>query len=160
MKKLLCLTLCAVLVLSLSGCSLLSAIEGKYAQKAPEVSGLVPSVDNIGDIDETEGLNKTIVCPMEDSMYPAAHIELKEDLTFKMQVNLYEGFGDILGTYEEDGNGNLSLEVTEKNFSGFAGDTLESFKLIKLSDTSYEIKFDGIDHVGAIHSGAVLSENE
>ena len=82
MKKLLCLTLCAVLVLSLSGCSLLSAIEEKTAQKAPEVSGLVPSVDNNGDIDETEGLNKTIVCPMEDSMYPAANIELKDDLTF------------------------------------------------------------------------------
>lgn len=160
MKKLLCLTLCAVLVLSLSGCSLLTSLDGKYAQKAPEVSGLVPSVENNGDIDETKGLNKTIVCPLEDSSYPAAHIELKEDLTFKMQVNLYEGFGDILGTYEQDDNGNLSLEVTEKNFSGFAGDTLESFKLIKLSDTSYEIKLDGIEHVGAIHSGAVLSENE
>ena len=160
MNKLLCLTLSVVIVLSLSGCSLLLARVEKPAQKVPAVSDLVPSVDKIGDIDETEGLNKTIVCPMEDSMYPAAHIELKEDLTFKMQVNLYEGFGDILGTYEEDGNGDLSLKVTEKNFEGYSGDTLESFKLIKLNDTSYEIEFDGLEQVGAIHSGAVLSENE
>lgn len=158
MKKLLCLTLSVVLVLSLSGCSLLLARLEKPAQKVPAASDLVPSVDKIGDIDETEGLNKTIVCPMEDSMYPAANLELKEDFSFKMTVNLYDGFGDLLGTYETEDNGDINLTVTEKTFEGYSGDTLESFKLIKEDDTSYKIKLFGAEQIGALHDGAILAE--
>ncbi len=168
MKKLLCLVLSAVLVLSLSGCSILMARKEASVQKVPVASEIVPS-KNIASVEESsdevtskteqvKGINQTVVCPIEDSMYPAASLELKDDFTFKMQVNLYEGFGDISGTYETEDNGDLSLRVTEKNFTGFAGDTLESFKLIKKSDTSYEIKLDGEEQVGMLHSGAILYE--
>lgn len=158
MKKILCLALSAALIFSLCGCSFYMRTMNSATQKAPDNSVLVPSVDNIGDNVEVIGLNKTVVCPMEDSMYPAANLELKEDFSFKMTVNLYDGFGDVLGTYETEDNGDINLTVTEKTFEGYSGDTLESFKLIKEDDTSYKIKLFGAEQIGALHDGAILAE--
>lgn len=53
-------------------------------------------------------------------------IELKEDGTFKMTVNLLEGMGLIEGVWVETA-GEFMMEVEKRDFSGFIGDDVDYF---------------------------------
>jgi hypothetical protein len=94
---------------------------------------------------------------MEGSQYVTASITMKSDSTFEMQVNLYEGFGNLKGTYEKGEYGVITFNVTEKDFSGFAGDTVQAFELQPSGD-GYKICFLDVEFIGALNEGAVFTK--
>lgn len=59
----------------------------------------------------------------------ASWITLYKDGTFDMQVNLYEGYGPVYGTYEGTTVG-FTCNVTGNGISGFIGSDVETFDLV------------------------------
>ncbi len=55
-------------------------------------------------------------------------ITLKSDGTFTMKVNLFEGMGNVSGTWQNH-NGMLDCRITSRDFSGVSGDTVTAFNL-------------------------------
>ena len=66
-----------------------------------------------------------------EEVYPV--IALYEDNTFSMTVNLLAGMGTLSGTYQINGN-TYSFNVLDIGFSGFSGDDVTSFTMIRNSD--------------------------
>lgn len=170
MKKTIVLLLVFALTLSLCGCKL-PFLNGGIKTPASSISGGIadkmPSQDQSSGEESSSGKEEskpeeaediTLVCPMEDSMYAAGSIVLKPDFTFEMSVNLYEGFGNIKGTYEYADYGVITFNVTEKNFSGFVGDTVQAFELQPSGTDKYTIAISDVYGIGAVHNGAVFTK--
>lgn len=169
MKKTIALLLVFALALSLCGCKLpflddgiktpASSISGGSADKMPsqDQSSEEASSSEKEESKPEEAEDITLVCPMEGSMYAAGSIVLKPDFTFEMSVNLYEGFGNLKGTYEKGEYGVITFNVTEKDFSGFAGDTVQAFELQPSGD-GYKICFLDVEFIGALNEGAVFTK--
>ena len=88
--------------------------------------------------------------------FEAGTINLYEDFTFSMTVNLYEGWGNITGGYYISGDGTICCTVYDKDFWGFAGDDLQSFMLGYAEGPSYPIYLEGMQYCGAVEDGALF----
>lgn len=167
MKKILALLIVFALTLSLCGCSLPFLNKPQTngpTPSEPVSSDNAPSKGSASKVESSEPEKEDkknedilLVCPMEDSQYVTASITMKSDLTFEMQVNLYEGFGNLKGTYEKGEYGVITFNVTEKDFSGFAGDTVQAFELQPSGD-GYKIFFLDVEFIGALNEGAVFTK--
>ena len=56
------------------------------------------------------------------------YIRFSRNGTFTFRVNLYEGMGTIKGTYKRSGS-SITCRVKSRDFNGFTGDKVKSFKL-------------------------------
>ena len=167
MKKILALLIVFALTLSLCGCSLPFLNNPQTngpTPSEPVSSDNVPSKGSASKVESSEPEKEDkknedvlLVCPMEGSQYVTASITMKSDSTFDMQVNLYEGFGNLKGTYEKGEYGVITFNVTEKDFSGFAGDTVQAFELQPSGD-GYKICFLDVEFIGALNEGAVFTK--
>lgn len=67
----------------------------------------------------------------ENDMY--ASITFYPDGTFSMVANLYEGLGNVYGTYTVLDD-RLSCQVESRDFGGFVGDDVQEFEMIFVGD--------------------------
>ena len=67
----------------------------------------------------------------ENDMY--ASITFYPDSTFSMVANLYEGLGNVYGTYTVLDD-RLSCQVESRDFGGFVGDDVQEFEMIFVGD--------------------------
>lgn len=77
-------------------------------------------------------------------------ITLFQDGTFSMQVNLYEGYGTLSGTYTEI-TGNFFFQVNDRSFYGVIGDDVTEFEIIA---TDYGMEYRG-NPIGTTADGSV-----
>ena len=105
---------------------------------------------------EPTGLDMRLVSYAYGGAYEAGTINLYEDFTFSMTVNLYEGWGNITGGYYISGDGTICCTVYDKDFWGFAGDDLQSFMLGYAEGPSYPIYLEGMQYCGAVEDGALF----
>ncbi|MBQ6066342.1 MAG: dockerin type I repeat-containing protein [Clostridia bacterium] len=75
-------------------------------------------------------------------------ITFNGDHSFSFRVNLYAGMSDVKGTYEVKEN-RIYCTVKERNFSGFAGDTVNEF-VFKINDN--ELIYEG-ETIGMTETG-------
>ena len=101
------------------------------------------------------GLSKTISC-YEDSIM-LGQLELKSDFKFKLTVNLYEGFGEVEGTYSIGADKSVNCTVSSRNFGGFSGDDVDSFTFFPLADGSYRLRINDGDYLGALMQNYIFS---
>lgn len=79
-------------------------------------------------------------------------LELNADGTFMFLVNLFEGMGNVYGTYELDGD-IYTFYVSERNFGGFAGDDVDKFEMMISGDT---LIYLNDDMIGVTDAGSVF----
>lgn len=125
--------------------------EGAYEDYSPEY----PTADT-EILPEPQGLDMRLISYAYGGAYEAGTINLYEDFTFSMTVNLYEGWGNITGGYYISGDGTICCTVYDKDFWGFAGDDLQSFKLGYAEGPSYPIDLEGMQYCGAVEDGALF----
>lgn len=101
----------------------------------------------------TEGLSLKLYSLGEYAGKDDVTIELFPDYTFKMKINLYEGFGNCTGTYVTSSNGLISCTINRKDFYGFIGDELEKFSLTPLGNQKYQIDLMGVEYLGMLFDG-------
>jgi len=80
---------------------------------------------------------------------------LKEDMTFELVVNLYEGMGNINGTYSRNGD-KIECKVSSRDFYGFLGDEVEQFAFVI---TEGALNYQG-DTIGMIGESFAVFERE
>lgn len=110
-------------------------------------------------LDNTAYLNVSLTCDPNDLADDVCSLALSPDLTFRMTVNLLEGYGSFSGTYVLTKDGIVECTVTFKDFSGFTGEELASFSLLPEDGDCYTIRLDGIDQVGALTTNSILRAN-
>lgn len=80
----------------------------------------------------------------------AAEIAVYSDNTFEMKVNLFEGWGTIIGAYYVEPNNNITCTVEQMDFSGFHGDNLEKFVLEYTGDENFTVHLEEVDRLGML----------
>lgn len=83
----------------------------------------------------------------------AGEITFYDDNSFVMVVNLYEGWGNLTGSYYFESPGYFYCTVQRKDFSGFAGDNLQEFSLAVMSEGTYAIDLGDVYSIGMVESG-------
>ena len=83
-------------------------------------------------------------------------IALYENNTFSMTVNLYVGKGTVSGTYLKN-NGEYSFTVLKRSFSGFIGDDVNSFKMLRTDNGDLEFNRQ---QIGTTDSGSIFIHSE
>ncbi len=124
--------------------------EGAYEDYSPGY----PTADT-ETLPEPRGLDMRLISYAYGE-FEAGTINLYEDFTFSMTVNLYEGWGNITGGYYVAGDGTICCTVYDKDFWGFAGDDLQSFMLGYAEGPSYPIYLEGMQYCGAVEDGALF----
>lgn len=119
---------CASLLL-LSGCGTGNAAsESSRPPQENNASALAPSVTYISSNENFSGEYRPSV-------------SFREDGTFTMHENFYEGMGDYLGTYTFDGT-YYECSVSDITVSGFAGDDIKSISFLQFSGNTLQLLTD------------------
>ncbi len=162
MKKVLALTLMLLVLTScFSGCSLVV----RYLEKRPDqVGSKANRLENSPSSEEDVPLclKENLVLTANDSTGTlCGMIAFTSNQRFEFLVNLYEGYGNLKGTYRLEGDEGRVLRivciVTEKDFSGFVGDNLTGFTLAA-NNTGYTIHLDNTDFAGMVSDGMSFRE--
>lgn len=80
-------------------------------------------------------------------------IQLFPDYTFKMKINVYEGYCYGTGTYVVSSSGLISCTIKSKDFDGFVGNELEEFSLALYGKQKYQINLIGVEYIGMLFDG-------
>ena len=86
----------------------------------------------------------------ENDMYAA--ITFHPDGTFSMVANLYEGLGNVYGTYTVLDD-RLSCQVESRDFGGFVGDDVQEFEMIFAGDN---LQYSG-SQIGTCVDGSIYT---
>ena len=86
-------------------------------------------------------------------------LTLYPDGQFALNVNLYEGMGNVYGTYVCVNFEKISFSVNERDFSGFAGDDIKEFTMQISND---KLVYTSSDYIGCVNEGMefFLCDNE
>ena len=115
------------LALLLAGCSSGAAALNETVSPV-QISSPAAAKDPANDVIPPEGTYVSSSESFSDPYRPS--LTFSEDGTFVMKENLYSGMGEYRGTYQYDGT-YYECTVSEVTFSGFAGDDVKAFSLMR-----------------------------
>lgn len=179
-KKLVCLALALIFVLTLAACG--ATTEREFGRKDKDEGSDRPGSDVMDGIFggraeisvETRAPEAPAAQPAEPSaqapqlLFTLSHYEdgtmcgelaIYSDNTFEMTANLYEGYGKLTGTYFAQQDNTLNLTVSSKDFSGFAGDNLVYFDLVCTDGEHYTLVMLEAERLGMLENGDIFTRS-